>query len=187
MAEEAKLLRIPNRFITDHNAEGKAVFNGSLQEPLVPTTMPNGDKFYLAYATARYPVDFDGDIKDYEAYLERAPGIVIPGGTVLRFVDIRPCGSSPMHRTVSLDYGTVVEGEIELVLDSGETRIMKRGDVSIQRGTMHLWRNTSKTEWARSMHLQEFFVAPLPAGFGSLGKRRLPRYCSLLLFSCFYA
>ena len=46
-----------------------------------------------------------------------------------------------MHRTVSLDYGVVLEGEVELVLDSGETRLMKRGDVSVQRGTNHAWRN----------------------------------------------
>lgn len=47
---------------------------------------------------------------------------------------------SPMHRTVSLDYGVVLEGEVELVLDSGETRVLKRGDVAIQRGTCHAWR-----------------------------------------------
>ena len=40
-----------------------------------------------------------------------------------------------MHRTQSLDFGVVLEGEIELVLDSGETRLLKRGDVAVQRGT----------------------------------------------------
>lgn len=61
-----------------------------------------------------------------------------------------------MHRTVSLDYGVVLEGEIEVVLDSGETRLLKRGDMAVQRGTMHAWRNTSKTEWARMLYfLQE--------------------------------
>lgn len=38
-----------------------------------------------------------------------------------------------MHRTVSLDYGVVLEGEVVLELDSGETRTMKRGDVAIKR------------------------------------------------------
>jgi len=46
-----------------------------------------------------------------------------------------------MHRTVSLDYGIVLEGDVELVLDSGEKRAMKQGDVAIQRGTNHAWRN----------------------------------------------
>lgn len=58
-----------------------------------------------------------------------------------------------MHRTVSLDYGVVLSGSVELVLDSGETREMQCGDMSIQRGTMHAWRNMSKTEWARMMYV----------------------------------
>jgi len=58
-----------------------------------------------------------------------------------------------MHRTVSLDYGIVLVGEVELVLDSGETRLMKTGDICVQRGTMHAWRNTSPTEWARMMYV----------------------------------
>ena len=58
-----------------------------------------------------------------------------------------------MHRTVSLDYGIVLQGEMELVLDSGETRLMKVGDVAVQRGTMHAWRNTSSTEWGRMIYV----------------------------------
>ena len=58
-----------------------------------------------------------------------------------------------MHRTVSLDYGVVIYGEMELVLDSGETRVMKVGDVAVQRGTNHAWRNTSDTKWARMMYV----------------------------------
>lgn len=38
---------------------------------------------------------------------------------------------------------------VELILDSGETRILKTGDVVVQRGTMHQWRNNSETEVAR--------------------------------------
>ena len=56
-----------------------------------------------------------------------------------------------MHRTVSLDYGVVLEGEVDLILDSGEVKRMKRGDVAIQRGTMHAWKNPSETEWARML------------------------------------
>lgn len=58
-----------------------------------------------------------------------------------------------MHRTVSLDYGIVLIGEVELLLDSGETRLMKTGDVCVQRGTNHAWRNASQTEWARMMYV----------------------------------
>ena len=38
---------------------------------------------------------------------------------------------------------------MEMILDDGVTRVMRRGDVAVQRGTNHGWRNTSKTEWAR--------------------------------------
>lgn len=164
-------LRTPNRFITDHDAQGKAVFNTSIPEPIPSTTIDVGDKFYLGYATKDAPVDFAAsrDIGTYSDFLRSPPGIVVPGGTVLRFVDIRPGGESPMHRTVSLDYGVVVEGEIELVLDSGETRVMRRGDISIQRGTNHMWRNTSKTEWGRMMYvLQE--ARPIEIGGKRLGE-----------------
>lgn len=58
-----------------------------------------------------------------------------------------------MHRTVSLDYGVVLMGDIELVLDSGETKAMKVGDICVQRGTMHAWKNTSQTEWARMLYV----------------------------------
>ena len=34
-------------------------------------------------------------------------------------------------------------------LDDGTKQVMRRGDVAVQRGTSHGWRNTSATEWAR--------------------------------------
>jgi predicted type IV restriction endonuclease len=45
-----------------------------------------------------------------------------------------------MHRTETLDYGIVTEGEIWLVMDEGEIHL-KRGDVVVQRGTNHAWSN----------------------------------------------
>lgn len=54
-----------------------------------------------------------------------------------------------MHRTQSLDYGIVTEGSVVAVFDSGEEHLMHRGDVCVQRATMHAWRNPSETEWAR--------------------------------------
>jgi hypothetical protein len=160
-----------NRFITTHNAEGKATFSDALPEALEWKGLPNGAAFGLGYTTEQYPVDFnnDKDLTTYQSYLRSPPGLVVPGGTVLRFVDCPPNSLSPMHRTVSLDYGVVLEGEIELVLDSGETRAMKRGDVAIQRGTNHAWKNPSSTQWARMMYvLQE--SKPLQVGDKALGE-----------------
>ena len=45
-----------------------------------------------------------------------------------------------MHRTQTVDYGIVIEGELTLIVDRGETTI-KAGDIIIQRGTNHAWAN----------------------------------------------
>lgn len=47
-----------------------------------------------------------------------------------------------MHRTKTVDYGIVLEGEITLVLDRVET-VIQAGDIVIQNGTNHAWANRS--------------------------------------------
>lgn len=71
-----------------------------------------------------------------------------------------------MHRTKSLDYGIVLEGEVELVLDSGERRRMGPGDVAVQRATMHQWRNVDEKRWARMM----FVLMDCVVGEGAKGE-----------------
>jgi len=65
-----------------------------------------------------------------------------PSGTIIRVVELKPHGKSPMHRTQTVDYGIVLEGECYLVLTDSETRIGP-GDVVVQRGTDHAWENRS--------------------------------------------
>jgi mannose-6-phosphate isomerase-like protein (cupin superfamily) len=47
-----------------------------------------------------------------------------------------------MHRTESVDYGIVIEGEVTLVLDDSEVPL-RQGSVVVQRGTNHAWANRS--------------------------------------------
>jgi quercetin dioxygenase-like cupin family protein len=47
-----------------------------------------------------------------------------------------------MHRTETLDYAVILEGELTMLLDEGEVTL-KTGDVLIQRGTNHAWVNRS--------------------------------------------
>jgi mannose-6-phosphate isomerase-like protein (cupin superfamily) len=47
-----------------------------------------------------------------------------------------------MHRTETVDYAVVLEGEITMVLDEEDVHL-KQGDVVIQRGTSHAWSNRS--------------------------------------------
>jgi len=47
-----------------------------------------------------------------------------------------------MHRTRTLDYAMVLDGEIYLILDDSEVKL-SAGDIVIQRGTSHAWSNRS--------------------------------------------
>lgn len=146
------------RYITDHNDKAEAVVSSAIAPELPAVQLYNGASFSLGYATTTTPVRLGGgaDVAAYAPMLARPPGIVVPGGTVARYVDAPPGAVSPMHRTVSVDFGVVLEGEVELLLDSGETRLLRRGDLVVQRGTMHAWRNPSATEWNRMLYfLQE--------------------------------
>ena len=143
-------IKPPKRLITTHNAEGKAIFSDAFPEAAQQKKVGDDATFMLAYTTTAFPADLNGDkdIESYREYDSQPPGLVVNSGTVLRYVDIAPGKVSPMHRTVSLDYGIVLEGEIELILDSGEVKQMAVGDVAIQRGTMHAWKNAGST-WGR--------------------------------------
>ena len=56
--------------------------------------------------------------------------------------DKRESAHPGMHRTETVDYAIVLEGEIWAVMDKGES-LMKAGDVLVQRGTNHAWANRS--------------------------------------------
>ena len=149
MAANKSLPQI-QRYITTTGPDGKAVFDTSIPTAAdFQSVSPEAD-FFLGYTTSHFPPSLtnSADIKSYASYRGSAPGLSIRGGTVLRFVDMAPNHLSPMHKTVSLDYGIVIEGEVICVLDSGEERRMKRGDVAVQRGTLHAWKNPTN-EWAR--------------------------------------
>jgi len=49
-----------------------------------------------------------------------------------------------MHKTKSVDYIIIVKGEVDMLLDQGEAKSLKPGDVVIQRGTNHAWVNHGK-------------------------------------------
>ena len=81
-------------------------------------------------------------------------------GSVLRIVEMAPGHRSPMHRTPSLDYGIVLSGEIELELDDGRSVLLHSGDVVVQRGTIHAWRNPGAMPARMAFVLLS--AAPLP-------------------------
>ena len=132
------------RVVTGHDAAGKAVVVSDATFDSIPN--PKGTaRFTLLWTSATAPVDND-DATDGR---DRNVDLTLPGGSVIRVVDMLPLTTAPMHRTSSLDYGIVVSGSIELLLDDDSATLVEQGGIIVQRGTIHSWRNPSAEETAR--------------------------------------
>jgi quercetin dioxygenase-like cupin family protein len=132
------------RVVTGHNSEGAAVFaSDNTYETVV---IPSGD---AAMATIWTTTSVPADLNDETDGRERDAGTTLKGGSVIRIVDMLPNAASPMHRTSSIDYGIVISGQIELELDNEVVKTLGQGDIIVQRGTIHKWRNPSSTEICR--------------------------------------
>jgi quercetin dioxygenase-like cupin family protein len=135
---------VPRRVVTGHDARGRSVFTSDRAVPAAATT-PSGSLFYELWATDAVPAPIDvgsadpGERDPAAGPLSVAPA---PNGTKLRVNELPPGAGSPMHRTQSVDYGIVLDGEVVLVLDDSET-VLRAGDVVVQRGTSHRWENRS--------------------------------------------
>jgi len=132
------------RVVTGHTKEGKAIFTSDqeLETKLIPT----GDaKMSLIWTTESVPADLN-DTTDGRI---REAGTTLNGGSVIRVVDMLPGATSPFHRSSSIDYGIVISGQIELELDDKEVKTIYPGEVIVQQGTIHLWRNPSESEVCR--------------------------------------
>lgn len=62
------------------------------------------------------------------------------GGTNFFYVEMPPGTRSSLHATNTIDYLTIVSGEVVLELEAGEVRLGP-GDLVIDRGVIHAWRN----------------------------------------------
>lgn len=175
-SKEAPKEEEQHRYITTHDqSTGKAVFNASICSTVPEIEFPGGLAILQnLYVSEGFPHQLanDADMKTYERYLSEPPGITVGNGTVLRTVNFKPGASSHMHRTLSIDCGVVVDGAILLELDSGETRLLRKGDVVVQRATMHAWHNNSQTEHA-SMVIFIQPVAPLEVAGKILAEEHL--------------
>ncbi|KAK0255792.1 hypothetical protein B0A54_11050 [Friedmanniomyces endolithicus] len=164
--------RAPSRHITTHDDHGASKF---LPEHTVPTAAPwqefSPETFSsMLYGTTTSPAQLtnDADLKAYTSGAIKPSDIVTKNGTNMRLFDFGPEFKSDMHRTDSIDYSIVISGTIENEVESGEVRVGKPGDVFVQRGTQHAWRNPSETEWTRMC----FFVVaaePVVVGGKELG------------------
>lgn len=151
-----------HRFVTGHDASGKAIT--IVNDVPQWTHYANESRAYnVLYTTQKFPAEMsdNADVRQHEEIMKTGNlGLVIPGGTVLRVVDFAPNLPAAMHRTQSLDYGIVLDGEIIMILDSGEEHHLKRGDVAVQRATFHAWKNPSKAQWCRMAFVLTAAAAP---------------------------
>ena len=155
--------RAYRRVVTGHSGAGKAMV--LLDETRQTRTIPSGEAaFAKLWVTDHTPADNCGDTDN--ALLPS--GLTMPGGSVLRIVDMPAGMRSPMHRTWSVDYGIVLDGQVDLELDDGICVHLQAGDVVVQRGTIHAWANRSTS--AARMIFVLIDAAPL-----TIGGRQLPQ------------
>lgn len=160
-----------HRVVTGHAADGRAIVasNGPLPTVAEIAAIP-GTVFHEVWATSGTPAPVDNGPDPTLAPLMLPPPkqgtrirfVDIPPDTAEflaggaqrmgeAFAQIGDVAASTvkadsphplMHRTESVDYGIVIEGEMTLVLDDSEV-LLKPGSVVVQRGTNHAWANRS--------------------------------------------
>ncbi len=156
------------RILTGHNQAGKSVIlmDGPAPNSSSPPAVPQLVNTVL-WITDSSPASNRGN--EDASPKGRQLGIEPPSrGSVFRIVDFPPdklfegidvrkmmaevggahvldkgkARHAMFHKTNTVDYAIVLEGEIWAMLDEGET-LMRPGDVLIQRGTNHSWSNRS--------------------------------------------
>jgi hypothetical protein len=152
--------------VTGHNNANQALIVADGPPPHIYSDLgQDGLVFYEVWHTYETPALIERrEVEPTEATLSLLPPV---GGTCIRVLDIPPDQSNSdyekvfsrigasdvhrrsastrhpnMHRTETVDYGIVLQGEITLILDHGET-ILRAGDIVVQRGTNHAWSNRS--------------------------------------------
>ena len=123
------------RVVTGHDENGRAIVSIDEISKNIVQTRP-GAHAAVIWTTEGFPVDNDGSA-DASG---RKVGTTLDNGTVFRVVSFGPGVTPRNHRTDSIDYATVLSGEIDMELD-GTSVHLEAGDVLVQRGTIHNWVN----------------------------------------------
>jgi quercetin dioxygenase-like cupin family protein len=148
------------RVVTGHDS--KNVAKVLIDAPATNAKHPDsGVVSTLMWITDRNPADIavGESIEDMGA---RIVGTAPPaGGTRFCVIDFPPGNHPHMHRTETIDYVIVIEGEIEMDMDDSTVKL-KQGDILIQRGTNHAWANRSN----RNARVAFVLVDGQPLGIG---------------------
>ncbi|CAK5266208.1 unnamed protein product [Mycena citricolor] len=122
---------------TGHTKDGTSVFtHDAALTPFTPFG-PAASHFTSFHASPSVPASNTARFPELSTALPRCP----PTGVLFCITDILPGGRAPMHRTQTIDYAVVIEGEIVLALDNGEEKTVRKGEFMVQRGANHAWFN----------------------------------------------
>ena len=124
------------RVVTGHDKNGRAIVTIDEIARNVAQTRP-GANAAVIWTSEGFPVDNDGSA---DASARNIGTATLANGTVFRVVSFGPGVNPRIHRTDSIDYATVISGEIDMDLD-GTSVHLKAGDLLVQRGTIHNWMN----------------------------------------------
>lgn len=124
------------RVVTGHDADGKAI--AMIDDVVTGEPRRPGADAALIWTSLGCPNNNDGSEDEGK---REGVATTLPGGTVFRLLALEPGNAPRMHRTDSLDYSVVLQGEIDMELDDGVVVHCKQGDVIVQRGTVHNWAN----------------------------------------------
>jgi quercetin dioxygenase-like cupin family protein len=128
------------RIVTGHDETGRATVLADGPAPTVKNTRP-GQFSTLLWCTEGSPAPMPVGL-DAEDMGTRVLGTYPPeGGTRFMIAEYPPGNVPRRHRTETVDYIVVLSGRIEMTLDDDETVALGPGDVMVQRGTYHAWRN----------------------------------------------
>ncbi|EXJ68014.1 uncharacterized protein A1O5_08629 [Cladophialophora psammophila CBS 110553] len=152
--EQIPSLPTTRRLVTGHGKEGKAIFEfDDMLTPINPFPKPEREgKTDHTVEAAASPLGvtlIQGSTEELTPdNLRRGQG---EPGIVCQIVDL-PARSKDtplfLRRNQSLDYGVVLKGTMQIVLDDGAERTLNEGDVYVQKGTLHAWKNIS-SEYSR--------------------------------------
>ncbi|KAF5370307.1 hypothetical protein D9758_006888 [Tetrapyrgos nigripes] len=138
------------RVVTGHTTDGKSTVIRDEVQPPQFWSPGSINAIYDIGRTETIPANIDSEITTGEFIDEIATskGHVGSTGAVFRSFDFAPGAVIPFHRTVSMDFGVIVKGQIVLQLDDDKKVTLNQGDAVVQRGTIHNWRNETD-EWTR--------------------------------------
>lgn len=139
----------PRRVVSGHTPEGVSVVLSDGPVPVSRGLPEDGVFFHEVWNTEGAPARITAT--EPSEPTERTLAVPPPvRGTKIRINEFQPGHldehglQSPVHRTASVDYGIVLEGQLTLVLDDSEVTL-QAGDVVVQRGTDHAWANRGET------------------------------------------